>query len=87
MADLLQDPKAQAVLWSAVAIAMLVFLFYLVGKLRGGADDDQPVSGELLSKFREMHARGVLSDAEYRTIKTKLLAQLGEELKETDEPS
>jgi len=66
---------------------MLVFLFYLVGKLRGGADDDQPVSGELLSKFREMHARGVLSDAEYRTIKTKLLAQLGEELKETDEPS
>ena len=31
---------------------------------------------ELLSKFREMHSRGTLSDAEYRTIKTKLAAQI-----------
>ena len=52
-------------------------------KWRGSAADDQPAKSELLTKFRELHARGGLSDDEYRTIKTKLAAQLDTELNNT----
>ena len=38
--------------------------------------DDGLDPSELLSKFREMHSRGTLSDTENRTIKTKLAAQI-----------
>jgi hypothetical protein len=41
----------------------------------------------LLTKFRDLHARGGLSDDEYRTIKTKLATQLQTELTRSDETS
>jgi hypothetical protein len=58
---------------------------YLVGKLRSKALQQEPTVGELLIKFRELHSQGVLSDAEFRTIKTTLTAQLQGELKDNGE--
>ena len=39
----------------------------------------------MLTKFRDLHSKGELSDEEFRTIKTKLADQLRAELKDTDE--
>jgi hypothetical protein len=36
----------------------------------------------MMSKFRELHAEGGLSDEEFRTIKTKLASELKAELKD-----
>jgi len=39
---------------------------------------------ELLTNYREMHARGELSDAEYRTIKSKMTSRLRRAITDTD---
>lgn len=44
-------------------------------------DTDDP--SELLTKFRELHSRGTLSDEEYRTIKTKLASEMQSRLPDT----
>ena len=82
------------VIWSDVrqlvlgvaALAMLVAAgIYVVGKIRAKAVQKEPAASELLTKFREMHSRGVLSDEEFRTIKTTLTERLQTELKAKDE--
>lgn len=77
---------ARAGVWFALIFLLVAVAVALVRKYqRDGtlwkrlsdstADDGQDPS-DLLSKFREMHSRGTLSDTEYRTIKTKLAAQI-----------
>lgn len=83
--EVLQSPVAQIVMLLAIAAVLAVVGFYFVGKLRGDIADDEPASSNLMTKFKELHARGGLSDEEYRTIKTKLAAQLQEELRDSDE--
>ena len=68
------------------ALAILVAIgIYLAGKIRAKAVQKEPPSSELLTKFREMHSRGVLSDEEFRTIKTTLTERLQTELRGNDE--
>lgn len=74
------------ILLGAVLCVLLAGLVWAARKFRDGAGDDRLTADEQLTKFREMHAQGVLSDEEYRTIKTRLTAQLQGELKETKEP-
>lgn len=38
--------------------------------------DDTGDPSQLLTKFRDLHSRGTLSDAEYRSIKSKLASQI-----------
>ncbi len=77
---------ARAGVWFAVIFLMVAGAVALARKYqRDGtlwkrlsdstAEDGQDPS-ELLSKFRELHSRGTLSDAEYRTIRTKLASQI-----------
>ena len=87
MTELFRHPLFQAALWFAVIFALLALAAWLLGRWRGGANDAQPTARELLTKFRELHGRGSLSDDEYRTIKTKLARQLETELKENDQTS
>jgi uncharacterized membrane protein len=75
-----------AIFWFALIFALLAVAVTLVRKFRErgsrvgslhdrtAQDTDDP--SELLSKFRELHSRGTLSDGEYRTIKSKLAAQI-----------
>lgn len=75
-----------AIFWFALIFALLALAVTLVRKYRQrgsllgslhdrtAQDTDDP--SELLSKFREMHSRGTLSDGEYRTIKSKLASQI-----------
>jgi hypothetical protein len=77
----------QVVLWSAVALAVSALAIAAVRRWRGDANDGQPQANELLTKFRDVHLQGGLSDDEYRTIKTKLATQLDAELNDTKQKS
>jgi hypothetical protein len=65
----------------AIAIAIGV---YVVGRFRGRDSNDKLAPSDHLTKFREMHAQGGLSDEEFRTIKSQLANQLQAELNESD---
>jgi len=71
----------------AAIIALLALAITVMRRWRGGSADDQPSANELLTKFRELHSRGGLSDTEYRTIKTKLATQIEIELKDDNKTS
>ena len=87
MTELFRHPLSQAALWFAVILALLAFAFTALRRWRGSALEAQPTPSELLTKFREMHGQGSLSDDEYRTIKTKLAREIETELRENDETS
>jgi hypothetical protein len=71
---------------SVLGFAVLVLLAtYVVGKIRARSAQQEPTSSEMLANFRELHSRGTLSDAEFRTIKTKLAARLQQEINEKGE--
>ena len=82
-----RHPLAQAALGFAVIFALIALAVLALRKWRGSAYEAQPTPSELLTKFRELHGRGTLSDDEYRTIKTKLARQLEAELRENDHKS
>ena len=74
-------------LWFAAVLALLVLAILVLRRYRDRSASDRPSASELLAKFRELHLRGGLSDDEYRTIKTKLAAQLQVELNDSDQTS
>jgi uncharacterized membrane protein len=80
------DPRTlQLIFWMALLTALLVGGGYVVGKIRPKAIQQELRAAPMLAKFREMHSRGVLSDAEFRTIKTTLATQLKDEPKDHGE--
>ena len=87
MTELFRQPLSQAALWFAVIFALSALAVLALRRWRGSALDVQPTASELLTKFRELHGRGSLSDDEYRTIKTKLARQVDAELNDNDETS
>jgi len=87
MTELFRHPLFQAALWFAVIFALSALTVLALRRWRGGAFEAQPTVSDLLTKFRELHGQGSLSDDEYRTIKTKLARQLESELRENDETS
>jgi uncharacterized membrane protein len=87
MTELFRHPLSWAALMFAAILVLLALAIVVVRRFRGDAVDDQPGPNELLAKFRDLHARGGLSDDEYRTIKTKLAAQVEQELSSSDKTS
>jgi uncharacterized membrane protein len=87
MTDFFSHPLSLAALWFAAIFALLALALVVVRRFRGSAADDQPSANEMLAKFRDLHARGGLSDDEYRTIKTKLATQIEAELNGSEEKS
>lgn len=73
------------VVWLAVLAALVAVAWYVVLRVRGQSAQQERSADGLLSKLRELHGRGELSDAEYRTIKTTLASQLQDELKGDDQ--
>lgn len=86
MADFLGSPQATIVFLVAVTAALVAGGIYLIGRVRSGLRPTEPPSSEWLTKFKDLHAEGELSDEEYRTIKSVLAERLQRELKSTDEP-
>lgn len=69
---------ALAVFLLAVCILGLALTVHFLRKWREYSDDDQHSQDAMLSKFREMHSRGELSDEEFRKIKTDIRARIPE---------
>ena len=84
MQQLFAHPLAQAVVLFTVTAVLIAIGVYVVGRFRGRASNDQPGVSDHLTKFREMHASGTLSDEEFRTIKSQLAQQLQAGLNESD---
>ncbi|MCE9553006.1 MAG: hypothetical protein K8T91_06465 [Planctomycetes bacterium] len=73
--------------WALGAIAAMTAIGALVlSKFRGAAEKDRFEASDTLTKFRELHSQGQLSDEEFRTIKAKLTAELRRELRDSEEP-
>ena len=85
MTKFLETQAPQLVLWIAVGAILVAVAMYVLGKIRGQTAQQEPAASELMSKFRELHSQGVLSDAEFRTIKSRLAARLGDEVKDNGE--
>ncbi len=75
----------QLVLGVATLAIFVAIGIYWAGRIHAKAVQKEPSASELLTKFREMHFRGVLSDEEFRTIKTTLTERLQAELRGRDE--
>jgi uncharacterized membrane protein len=71
---------AWAILWIAVLAVFVVVAWYVGTKFRPKPVQKERPASEWLTKYKELHSRGVLSDEEFRTIKTKLAEQLQDEL-------
>jgi uncharacterized membrane protein len=67
--------------WILLVLCVLGIGILLLRKVRSGPAKQESTASELLSKFRELHSEGELSDAEYRTIKTQLAAKLQQQIK------
>ena len=81
----LQTPGDRLVVYIAILAAAATVAIYILGRLRGEVVQHEPPASELISKFREMHSQGELSDEEFRTITTSLAARLQQELKDSGE--
>ena len=84
MVEFLRTSQAQAVIWVAVAVILSVVAWYIVARFRDRAEGEDTTS-QHLTKFREMERQGVLSDDEFRTIKTALGRKLQDEIKIDEE--
>jgi uncharacterized membrane protein len=70
------------ILWLAVLACLIAVAAYILSKIRAKTLQREPQASELLSKFCDLQSRGEITDEEFRTIKTKLAAQLHEEVQE-----
>ena len=76
MGRFFEGAAAEFVIWLAAGAMATAVAIYIIGKIRAESVQQEPTASELLSKFRDLHARGELSDSEFRTIKTALAAKL-----------
>lgn len=68
-----------ALLFAAI-FALTAMAISLARRFRDRTADDSADSTDMLSKFRELHDQGGLSDEEFRTIKTKLAGDVKPEI-------
>jgi hypothetical protein len=76
---------ASLALLSGVLIGLAALGFYVISKVGAAVKASRVETSEMLSNFDEMRDQGVLSDAEYRTIKSMLVERLQTELKDSSE--
>ena len=84
MAEFLRSPLASIVLLLALTATLVAVGVYVIGKVRASLKREEPDASAWLSKFKELHAQGELSDQEFQTIKAMLAERLQRELKDTD---
>ncbi len=59
-------------LWIAVLAILVAIAWYVIGKIRPKTVQKERTASQWLSKYRELHSQGELSDEEFRTIKTNV---------------
>jgi hypothetical protein len=82
MVEFLKACPYDLFVWMALVL-VTAWAAYFIGKIRAKTLQHELTASELISKFRELHGQGVLTDAEFRTIKTILAAELQKQVKDT----
>jgi len=77
--DFLKNPITQCVLLMAVLAVMLAVSYWGLRRFRDYIGQDQTLDADLLTNYRELHEQGIITDAEYRTIKSRLNARMQRE--------
>ena len=83
-----QAGAEQLILTLTILAIMVAVACYVIKKIRPKPlqkEQKEHKASQWLSKFREMHSKGVLSDEEFRTIETTLTTQLQDELNDSGE--
>ena len=86
MIEFLRSPQTRLVISLAILAILSVIGVYVVRRYRGESEDTE-TSSTMLTKFREMRHRGVLSDTEFRDIKTILAEEIQAKVKREDDSS
>ena len=82
MVELIRACPYGLFIWTAALVIATILAAFFIGKIRAKTLQHEPPFNELMSKFRELHGQGELSDAEFRTIKTILAAELQKQAKD-----
>jgi hypothetical protein len=82
MKQLSPETFTQLIIWSAALCGLISIAALFLGKLRGSAQRSEDSAGKLLSNLQDLRQEGDISDAEYRTIKAVLGAQLQQRVKD-----
>ncbi len=80
MGDVLQE----LVIWLALLAILVAVAVYCITKTRSHSAQQEQDTHELMTKFRELHSQGGLSDEEYRTIKNTFTEQLRQGVNKDD---
>ena len=86
MAEFMGSPLASVVFLLALTAALVAVGVYVIVKVRAGSEREELDSSEWLTKFKELHTQGKLSDEEFQTIKAMLTKRLQRELNDTNAP-
>lgn len=79
MNEQLQSLTQAALLFAAVFVLTAIGIV-IVRKFRDTDSDDTAESSEMMTRFRDLHEQGGLSDEEFRNIKGKLATKLRADL-------
>ncbi len=74
------EPLTQSAILFAVMLGTIAIGIQVLRKYRDREAQDGEEASEMMTKFRELHAEGGLSDEEFRTIKTKLAEEMKTQL-------
>ncbi len=72
--DILKSPVTQCALLMAVLAVLMAAAFWGLRRYRDYIGQNSSSAGELLTNYREMYEQGIISETEYRTIKSRLHA-------------
>ena len=86
MWDFIANPAVQAGAGILVLCVLIATTFYLLSSFRDYTANDKEYVAGALSNLEEMHRKGDISDAEFRTIQATTQRPL-EEANEEDGPS
>jgi uncharacterized membrane protein len=75
MTDFFAAPTVQAGIAVVILCVLIAAAFFLVSSYRDYTAQDQASTSEAVDNLEEMHRRGDISDAEFRTIKTRTQQQ------------
>lgn len=74
------------VIWLAILAILIAIGVYVIARVRSMAKGGDTTGNQWLTKFRDLHSEGGLSDEEYRTIKSVLAQRLQQQLSGAEEP-
>jgi len=66
-------------IWIGVLVLLVGLGAYVLERWRRVSGSGRPSAQDWLSHFRQMHSEGLLSDQEFRTIRSTLIPQIRQE--------